>query len=72
MKENGGGGEFNYFTYCKNLCICHSVPPPSTTIKSKKISGGWWQEEERGRIFRVKSTKMQSSGCDRDSGLPED
>jgi hypothetical protein len=27
IKENGGGGEFNYNKYCKNFGKCHSVPP---------------------------------------------
>jgi hypothetical protein len=25
-----------YFTYFKNVCKCHNVPPPSTTIKTKQ------------------------------------
>jgi hypothetical protein len=26
IKENDGGGEFNYAIYCKNFCKCHNVP----------------------------------------------
>jgi hypothetical protein len=36
MKETGGGGEFKYDVFVKNVyeCKCHNVPPPST-IKEK-------------------------------------
>jgi hypothetical protein len=27
IKENDGGGEFNYDTFCKMFCKCHNVPP---------------------------------------------
>jgi hypothetical protein len=39
MKENGGGGEFNYdiFDIFKNFCKRHSVPLPRTTIKRKNL-----------------------------------
>jgi hypothetical protein len=39
IKENGGGGEFNYdiyWIYCRNFCKCHNIAPPSITIIKKR------------------------------------
>jgi hypothetical protein len=34
-----------YFTYCKNLCNCHNVPPPSTiTMKKRKTKDSGTKE----------------------------